>query len=86
MRVSEAYIMLTMLAVAFVACVYIPFNMKEYNIPIYFRQARSNVFLDLLRLRIAAFAYFIVLSGCLPHFNFYILDKCLHTASPNFGI
>ena len=40
------------------------------------------MFLDFLKLRIAAFSYYIILTGCLPHFLFYEVDKnhkCLHT-------
>lgn len=86
MEVSEAYVLIMMLIVAFLCCVYVPYNMKERDIPIYFRQSQSNVFLDFLNLRITAFFFFIVLSGCLPHLNFYVLSTCLHTASNNFGI
>lgn len=68
MKASEIFIMLLMLFSAFMACVWIPYNMNEYGMPIYFRDSNSNVFLDLLNLRIIAFAYFITLSGTLAHF------------------
>ena len=84
MRTSEVYIMVMMLLAAFFACIWIPYNMNEYGIPIFFRDANSNVFLDFLRMRIVAFSLFMTLSGCLPHFNFYKTSSdntCLHTSS-----
>lgn len=66
MIVSESYVLIMMLITAFVCCVFLPFNAKERTIPIYMRQAQSNVFLDFLYLRIGAFIFFMMLSGCLP--------------------
>ena len=86
MIVSESYVLVMMLVTAFVACVFLPFNAKERTIPIYLRQAQSNVFLDFLYLRIGAFMFFMMLSGCLPQLNFYRLDLCLHTTSTKFGL
>lgn len=71
MKTSEIFILCLMLLAAFMACVWIPYNMNEYGMPIYFRDSNSNVFLDLLNLRLIAFAYFITLSGCLAQFQFY---------------
>lgn len=80
MKISEVLILLLMLLAAFLACVWIPYNMNEYDIPIYLRETESNVWLDFLKMRLIAFALFITLSGCLPQFNFYNLtDLCLHT-------
>jgi len=39
MIVSESYVLAMMLLTAFVACVFLPYNAKERNIPIYLRQA-----------------------------------------------
>jgi len=89
MIVSEILVLFLMGTSAFFACIFIPFNMNEYSLPIYFRDSNSNVFLDFLKMRILAFLYFIILSGCLPHFNFYRLtaeNKCLYSSSTNFGI
>lgn len=86
MIVSESYVLIMMLCTAFIACVFLPYNAKERTIPIYLRQAQSNVFLDFLYLRIGAFAFFMMLSGCLPQLNFYRLDVCLHTTSTKFGL
>ena len=71
MRASEVLVMALMLLSAFMACVWIPYNMNEYGMPILFRDSNSNVFLDLLNLRQFAFAYFMSLSGCLAHLQFY---------------
>lgn len=82
MRASEVLIMLLLVLCFIIACVYIPYSINEYKIPIYLRTTYSNVFLDYLKLRVFVFAYFIILSGTLPHFNFYVVDedaKCLHT-------
>lgn len=68
MKISEIFILVLMLLAAFMACVWIPYNMNEYDMPIYFRDSNSNVFLDLLNLRLVAFAYFITLSGTLAQF------------------
>lgn len=68
MKVSEIFILVLMLFTAFMACVWIPYNMNEYGMPIYFRDSNSNVFLDLLNLRIIVFAYFMTLSGTLVQF------------------
>ena len=65
MIVSESYVLAMMLVAAFVSCVSLPYNAKERTIPIYLRQAQSNVFLDFLYLRIAAFMFFMMLAGCL---------------------
>jgi hypothetical protein len=84
MKASDIFVLLMMLLTAFFACIYIPFIINEYGTPIYFRDSFSNVFLDFLRLRIFAFAYFMAMSGCLPHFNFYITDPdhyCLYSKS-----
>ena len=78
MKASEIFVLLMMLLTAFLACIYIPFSINEYGTPIYFRDSFSNVFLDFLRLRIFAFAYFMAMSGCLPHFSFYITDPDHH--------
>lgn len=86
MIVSESYVVAMMLLTAFVCCIFLPYNAKERTIPIYLRQAQSNVFLDFLYLRIGAFIFFMMLAGCLPHINFYRLDLCLHTKSTNFGL
>ena len=86
MIVSESYVLAMMLLTAFVCCVFLPYNAKERTIPIYLRQAQSNVFLDFLYLRIGAFMFFMMLAGCLPHLNFYRLDTCLHTTSSKFGV
>lgn len=76
-----------MLFSAFLACVWIPYNMNEYDIPIYMRETESNVWLDFLKMRIIAFVLFITLSGCLPQFNFYnFSDLCLHTQSLKMDI
>lgn len=75
MKASDIFVLLMMLLTAFFACIYIPFSINEYGTPIYFRDSFSNIFLDFLRLRIFAFAYFMAMSGCLPHFNFYITDR-----------
>ena len=68
MKISEILILVLMLFTAFMACVWIPYNMNEYGMPIYFRDSNSNVFLDLLNLRLVSFAYFITLSGTLVQF------------------
>lgn len=83
-------LVIILMLVSFVfACIVIPYNMNEYSVPIYFRDSNSNVFLDFLRMRIVAFAYFMMMSGCLPHFNFYnvnVAHKCLHTSSDRIDI
>jgi len=71
MRASECLILVLMVICWFIACIYIPFVINEYQIPIYMRATYSNVFLDYLKMRMGVFAYFIILSCCLPHFNFY---------------
>lgn len=86
MLVSESYVLIMMLCTAFVCCVLLPFSAKERTIPIYLRQAQSNVFLDFLYIRIAGFVFFMILSGCLPQLNFYHMDLCLHTTSNKFGL
>jgi hypothetical protein len=87
MLVSDAYIIITMAFAAFMACIWIPFKMNEYQLPIYFRESNSNIWLDFLLLRIIAFFAFVSLSGCLPHFVFYNVNqwnKCLHTSHPDW--
>lgn len=89
MRASEVLVMVLMLLSAFMACVWIPYNMNEYGMPILFRNSNSNVFLDLLNLRLFAFAYFMSLSGCLAHLQFYKIDPsvpCLHTSSSQVSL
>merc|ERR1712166_353202 len=91
MMFSEILILIQMFICFVVACIWIPFGMNEYQIPIQLRATYSNVFLDYLKLRLVAFSYFIILSGSLPHFIFYVVDErrelepwsheepCLHT-------
>lgn len=82
MRASELLVIILMIICILLAVIIIPYTINEYQIPIFLRSTYSNVFLDFLKLRIVAFAYFIILSGCLPHFLFYEVDtdkKCLHT-------
>lgn len=85
MRASEVLVLAIMLISFVFACMIIPYCMNEYQLPIYFRTTNSNVYLDFLRMRIVAFFYFIVMSGCLPHLQLYNTGsefKCLSTSSP----
>lgn len=52
------------------------------------RVAQSNVFYDFMRIRLLCYAYFVVLSGNLPHLTlYYSQHKCLHTYDDrDFGI
>ena len=80
--VSEIYVVALMFLCFYAACVWIPYQINEYQVPIYFRSTYSNVFYDFLKLRIFFFGYFMVLSGCLPQLIFYDMSsdqKCLHT-------
>jgi len=80
MFVSEAYCILLMIGTFVAACIYVPFFMKEYDIPIILRKAGSNIFYDLLMIRIYVYMAFMTLSGALPHLTmFFLNDKCLHT-------
>jgi len=80
MFVSELYCICLMIACLIGACIYVPFFMKEYDIPIILRKAGSNIFYDLLMIRIYVFLAFMTLAGSLPHLTmFFLKDKCLHT-------
>jgi len=88
MLVSEIYIFIQMLVCAFLALIWFPFKLREYEIPLIMRKARANVFFDFMRIRIMAFVYFLVLVGSLPQLLFlFPNDTCLHTRDEvDFGI
>ena len=80
MMVSEAFVIFLMFCCTIGAVIYVPFCLKEHDIPILLRRAGSNVFFDLLTIRLLIYAYFLVLTGSLPHLTMYYLnDACLHT-------
>ena len=80
MFVSEIYIVFLM-CLCFIACnIYCPFKMKEYDIPVFLRKAGSNIFYDILMIRIYIYMFFMMFTGALPHLTMFFLDhKCLHT-------
>lgn len=85
MFVSELYCVVLMLLCFVAACIYVPFFMKEYDIPIILRKAGSNIFYDLLMIRIYVYIAFMTLAGALPHLTmFFLKDKCLHTTDQDF--
>lgn len=87
MITSQCYLLAMMVLGAFLACVWIPFNMNEYGLPIFFRETNSNVWLDFLLLRICAFFFFMIMAGCLPQLIFYATgpkQTCLNTSHPQF--
>lgn len=80
MEISEGFIIFLMFCCMLGAVIYVPFCMKEHDIPILLRRAGSNVFFDLLTIRLLIYSYFLVLTGSLPHLTMYYLhDACLHT-------
>ena len=88
MMVSELFVMLLIVCCFILAVIYVPFFMKEHDIPIILRRAGSNVFFDLLQIRLVIFIYYMILTGSLPHLTMYWLkDRCLHTTDEDyFGI
>lgn len=85
MFISEIYVIFLMMLTFVMAVIYVPFRMKEHDIPIILRQAGSNTFYDLMIIRIMFFICFMVLSGALPHLTMYHLDdECLHTTDADF--
>lgn len=77
-----------MIGILIANTVYVPFYLKEHQIPIVFRSPQSNIFFDVTRVRLYLFVAFIMLSACIPHVIFYYTDHpCLHTVSQeDFGI
>ena len=81
MVISDIYIFALMFATAIITCIWIPFFMKDHHIPIFLRHSNSNVFFDVMMIRIFCFTFFITLSGSLPQLTFYkVSEACLHTA------
>ena len=74
MIVSEGYILLLMLFLSILAVHVIPETLKEHHIPMLFRQADENMFSVIMRARIFAYFYFIILCGCMPQLSLYYVD------------
>lgn len=80
MYASFAYTMLLMLIVVAVNTVYVPYFLKEYQIPLIFRNPDSSMYYDIQRAKDLFYVVFLVLSGIPAQLNFYVIGgTCLHT-------
>ena len=80
MIVSEGYILALMLVLTILAVHVIPEMLKEHHIPTMFRVSSENMFSVIMRARIFAYLYFIILAGCMPSLSMIYVDHiCLHT-------
>jgi len=63
---------------------YVPNKLREYQVPIIFRGAETNVWFDRQRIHNALFVFTVILGGCLPNLSFMSFgEKCLHTGAPD---
>ena len=74
MIISEGYILLLMLSLSILAVYVIPEMLKEHHIPMFLREADENMFSVIMRARILAYMYFLILAGCMPSLSLYFVD------------
>ena len=70
-----------MLCLSILAVYVIPEMLKEHHIPMFLREADENMFSVIMRARIMAYCYFVILAGCMPSLSLYFVDDpCVYTA------
>jgi hypothetical protein len=82
MYASVGYTLFLMALVTLFNTVYIPYFIKEHQVPLIFRNPDSSLFFDTQRAKNLFYMIFLVLSGILASLNFYdTASPCLHTYS-----
>ena len=80
-------ILILMTALTVFNTFYVPNHLKEYQIPIIFRGAETNVWFDRQRIHNTIFFFITVLGGCMPTLTLLnIGSPCLHTGNPKFNM
>ena len=86
-RLTELMILIMMSAITVFNTFYVPNHLKEYQIPIIFRGAETNVWFDRQRIHNTLFFANIIFSGCMPSLALMnIGSPCLHTGNPKFDL
>ena len=83
-KLSEMLVIFLMSIFTLFNTFYVPTKLREYQIPIIFRNPETNEWYDRQRVHNVIFGFTIILGGCLPNLSFYTIGApCLNTLYPD---